>query len=478
MKKFDLIVIGSGSGLEISSEAAGRGMSVAVVEEGPFGGTCLNRGCIPSKMLIHCADVMETIQRSELFGIKARVESIDWQYIIRRAFDEIDSEARGIEEGNLQSPNITVFKGTGRFVQNKTLEVNGEQINADTIVIAAGTRPFVPDIPGLADVPYITSDQALRLPQQPRRLAIVGGGFIAAEMAHFFGALGTEVTLIHRRQLLLREEDEDVSRRFTEVYQRKFNLLLDAQVSRAESRGNEITLEVAMNGSTVEVVADALLMATGRIPNTDLLEVAATGVEIDARGFIKTDEYLETGVAGIWALGDIVGKYLLKHSANLEASYAANNIFNPDSKTPVDYWAMPHAIFASPQVAGVGLTEQEAQRMGVDYVTASYDYHNTAYGSSIEDRDGFVKVLADLETGAIVGGHIIGTDASILIQEVVNPMRMGLNTDAITQSIYVHPALPEVVQRAFGELMYMIEQRRQQGHAHQEHAEEHSQPSH
>lgn len=479
MKKFDMIVIGSGSGLEVSSEAAGRGMSVAVVEEGPFGGTCLNRGCIPSKILIHCADVIETIKRAEIFGIKATVESIDWQYIIRRAFDEIDEDARGIEEGNRKSSNISVFKGTGKFVENKTLEVNGEQITAETILIAAGTRPWVPHIPGLTDVPYITSDQALRLPQQPRRIAIVGGGYIAAEMAHFFGALGTEVTLIHRRQLLLRDEDEDVSRRFTEVYQRRFNMLLDAQVSRAESRGNEIALEVAMDGATVEVVADALLMATGRIPNTDILQVAATGVETDARGFIKTDEFLETGVPGIWALGDIVGKYLLKHSANLEASYASNNIFNPDRKAPVDYWAMPHAIFASPQVAGVGLTEQEADRMEVDYAATSYDYQNTAYGSSIEDKDGFVKVLADLETGAIIGGHIIGTDAATLIQEIVNPMRMGLNTDAITQSIYVHPALPEVVQRAFGELMYMMDQRRQhQGHSQQEHAEGHSQPGH
>ena len=162
MNKFDMIVIGSGSGLEISAEAADRGLSVAVVEEGPFGGTCLNRGCIPSKMLIHCADVMETIQRAELFGIKARVESVDWQYIIRRAVDEIDGDARAIEEGNRRAANITVFKGTGRFVGEKTLEVNGDSIGAETIVIAAGTRPSVPDIPGLAGVPYITSDQALR----------------------------------------------------------------------------------------------------------------------------------------------------------------------------------------------------------------------------------------------------------------------------------------------------------------------------
>ena len=452
MNKFDLIVIGSGSGLEISSEAAGRGLSVAVVEEGPFGGTCLNRGCIPSKMLIHCADVMETIQQAGLFGIKAKVESVDWDYIIRRAYDEIDGEAQAIEEGNRNAANITVFKGTSKFVGQKTLEVNGQSISGESVVIAAGTRPSVPEIPGLDSVPYVTSDQALRLPEQPRRIAIVGGGYIAAEMAHFFGSLGTKVTLIHRGPTLLRAEDEDVARRFTEVYQRKFDLLLGAQVSLASHDGNQVALNVSVNGHTERVAVDTLLMATGRVPNTDLLQVSNTGVETDSRGFVKTDEYLETGVPGVWALGDIVGKYLLKHSANLEAAYAVNNIFNPEHKVAVDYRAMPHAIFASPQVASVGLTEQEAREHNVPYTTASYDYQNTAYGSSIEDRDGFVKALADPDTGEILGAHIIGTDASILIQEVVNAMRLRMPTEAITQSIYVHPALPEVVQRAFGEL--------------------------
>ena len=452
MKKFDLIVVGSGSGLEVSAEAAGRGLSVALVEHGPFGGTCLNRGCIPSKMLIHCADVMETIQRAHLFGIKAKVESVDWQFIIKRVYDEIDSDAQSIEDGNRQAPNIAVYKDTARFVGEKTLEVSGERISADTVVIAAGTRPSVPEIPGLWDVPYITSDEALRLPEQPRRIAIVGGGYIAAELAHFFGSLGTEVTIINRRPILLRGEDEQVSRRFSEVYQRKFNLLLNAQVSRADRNGDEIALEVSVDGHTLSIAADVLLMATGRIPNTDLMEVANTGVEVDGRGFVKTDEYLETGVPGIWALGDIVGKYLLKHSANLEAAYVANNIFNPDRRVAVDYRAMPHAIFASPQVAGVGLTEQAAKERGINYAAATYDYHNTAYGSSIEERDGFVKVLADPETREILGCHIIGTDASTLIQKVTNAMGIGLTTDAITQSIYVHPALPEVIQRAFGEL--------------------------
>ena len=452
MTSFDLVVIGTGSGLDVASEAAESGLSVAVVENGPFGGTCLNRGCIPSKMLIHCADVMETIRGAKRFGIDARVESVDWPFIIQRVFEEIDNESRAIEEGNRQIPNITVYVGTARFVGDKTLEVNGEQIRGETVLIAAGTRPSIPEIPGLEEVPYLTSDEALRLPEQPRRLTIVGGGYIAAEMAHFFRAMGTDVTIVHRRPLLLRGEDEDVARRFTEVYQRRFNMLRDAQVARAYHKDGVITLDVKVGGRTTDVSGDALLLATGRIPNTDLLEVTNTGLEVDQRGFIKTNEYLETGVPGIWALGDIVGKYLLKHSANLEAAHAANNIFNPGSQVEVDYHAMPHAIFASPQVAGVGLTEGEAKEMGVPYVAASYDYYDTAYGSSIEDRDGFAKVLADPETREILGCHIIGSEASILIQEVANAMRLRLSTDAITQSIYVHPALPEVVQRAFGAL--------------------------
>ena len=452
MGDFDLMVIGSGSGLEVSSEAAERGLSVAVVEEGPFGGTCLNRGCIPSKMLIHCANVMETVQRSEAFGIKARVEAVDWQFIVQRASEEVDADARSVEEGNRQVPNISVFKGRGKFVGPKTLEVNGERITATTVVVAAGSRPSIPDIAGLDDVPYITSDQALRLQQQPRRLAIVGGGYIAAELAHFYGALGTEVTLIHRGPSMLRAEDRDVARRFTEVYQRRFDLLLNSRVSRAYRDGGEVALEVSSDGREKTVTVDALLLATGRVPNTDLLEVENTGIEVDERGFIVTDRYLETGAPGIWALGDIVGKYLLKHSANLEVAYVANNIFNPENRVAVDYHAMPHAIFASPQVAGVGLTEQDAEARGIPYEAATYDYSNTAYGSSIEDHDGFVKVLAHPETGEILGCHIIGTDASTLVQEATNAMRAGLTTDGITQSIYVHPALPEVVQRAFGAL--------------------------
>ena len=223
---------------------------------------------------------------------------------------------------------------------------------------------------------------------------------MAAELAHFFGALGTEVSIICRGPFLLRAEDEDVSRRFTEVYDRTFDLHLNSFVSKGSKDGDDIALEVAKGGDTFTVRADTLLFATGRVPNTDLLDVQNTGVQID--------EFLETNVPGIWALGDIVGKYMLKHSANLEAAYVANNMFNPDDKVPVDYHAMPHAIFSSPQVAGVGVTEEEAKEQELDYTSATYDYFDTAYGSSIDDRDGFVKVLAHPHTREILGCHITG----------------------------------------------------------------------
>ena len=452
MKSFDLIVIGSGSGLEVSSAAADRGLSVAVIEPGPFGGTCLNRGCISSKMLIHSADVIETVRNAGRFGIKTEVTAVDWKAIVERVTSMVDSDALAVEQGNREAPNITVFKGSGRFVGHKALEVGGERITAGTILIAAGGRPTVPDIDGLKDVQFITSDQALRVPEQPKSMVLIGGGYIAAEMAHFFGALGTEVAIVEIGPRMLLQEDDDVSSRFTDIYRRKFRLLLNASVKRVGRDGKQLALDVESDGRRQTLSAEMLLVATGRRPNTDLLDVAKTGVTVDERGFVKADEYLETEVPGIWALGDIVGRNQLKHNANLEAVHVANNILDPEHRVAVDYHAIPHAVFASPQVASVGVTERQAGQQNLPYVSASYAYIDTGYGAAIDDRDGFVKVLANRETKEILGCHILGTDASILIQEVANAMRMRLTVDAITQSIYVHPALPEVVQRAFWSL--------------------------
>jgi dihydrolipoamide dehydrogenase len=450
MKTYDLIVIGAGSGLTVSAAAAERGLKVAIIDRGPFGGTCLNRGCIPSKMLIHSADVAEEVRRAGLFGIKARVTGLDWKRLVGRVTRTVDSEAREIEQGNREAGNITVYRDDARFTGPKTLQVGKEAITAERIVIAAGTRPSIPPIPGLPGTPFVTSDEALRLPRQPKRMVVIGGGYIAAELAHFFGSLGTEVTILQRGPILVNNEDEEVSQRFTEAYRRRFNVLLNVDTKSVSYKAGKFTVEVQEGERKPRrLTCDTLLVATGRISNADQLDVAKAGVRLTEKGsYVQVDEHMETNVPGIWALGDIAGKYFFKHSANLEAEYVVQNMFGPD-KVAVNYAAMPHAIFASPQVAGVGATEQELKAKGVDYAKGFFRYIETGMGKAIEDEDGFVKVLADRKTRRILGCHILGTDASALIHEVIIAMRAGLTVDAILDAVYIHPALNEVVQRAF-----------------------------
>ncbi len=449
-KRFDAIIIGAGSGLIISSELANRGLKVAIIEKGPFGGTCLNRGCVPSKMLIRSADVMDEIKRAQLLGINAKVAGIDWQGIIKRTAGTVDREAKEIEQANKSAKNTRVFKGTARFVGKKKLKVGKDILTADKIFICAGTRPLIPPIPGLDKVKYITSDEALRLKKQPASLVIIGGGYIAAELAHFFGSLGTKVTIIQRSGWLLTAEDSEVAQAFTRIFARKHRVLLDTNVVRVFKQGKNIAVECETNGKKQIVAGEQLLVATGRVPNTDILEVEKAGISTYKGGFITTNEFMETNVPGIWAIGDIAGVFLFKHSANLEAEYAVHNALHPRERQKVPYDAMPHAIFSSPQIAGVGMTEDELKAKKIPFIVGRYKYYDTAYGKSIEDKDGFVKVLAHPKTREILGCHILGSDASMLIQEVVVAMKARLGINGILQAVHIHPALPEVVQRAFG----------------------------
>lgn len=449
-KRFDVIVIGAGSGLIISSYAAERGLKVAVVEQSAFGGTCLNRGCIPSKMLIRSADVMDEIKRAQLLGINAKVLGIDWNFIIKRANGFVDKEARELEQANKSDKNTTVYKTTAKFVGKKKLKVGKDVITADKIFICAGTRPSIPQIPGLDKVNYITSDEAMRLQKQPASLVIIGGGYIAAELAHFFGSMGTKVTVLQRSGWLVTAEDAEIAQAFTKVFAKKHNVILNATTERVFKQGKNIAVEYSVGKQKHIAAGEQLLVATGRIPNTDILDVEKTGVITRKPGFITTNGFMETNVPGIWAIGDIAGVYLFKHSANIEASFAVENALNPKQKHPVPYDAMPHAIFSSPQIAGVGMTEDALKDQKIPYVVGRYRYYDTAYGKSIEDKDGFVKVLADPKTRQILGCHILGSDASILIHEVVVAMKAKLGANGILRAVHVHPALPEVVQRAFG----------------------------
>jgi len=443
--KFDLIVIGGGSGLTVVSAAAAQGLKVAVIEEGPLGGTCLNRGCIPTKILVHSADVVQTIKNSGEFGVNVDSKpSIDFEKAMKRSW-VVDEDAQKIEESLRKNPNITLYKERAKFTGQKTILVGGDEISADKIVIAAGTRPSVPPIEGLDSVPYMTSREILRIKELPKELLVIGGGYISTELAYFFSAMGSKVTILQRNVRLLPREDQEIGEKFTEIFSKHCDIKLNFASSKVEKNGDRIVVH-SKDGQKAE--GSHLLIATGRTSNSDILEVEKTGVVMNKHGYVECDQYMQTNVDGIWVLGDIAGKYLFKHSANLEAEVVVRNIFNPDNKVKVDYSAMPHAVFSFPQIAGVGYTEQELKENGMKYLSGKYMYKNSGMGLALGEKEGFVKFLTSYD-GKILGCHIIGPEASTLIHEVLPLMRTGSNNlKDIISTIHIHPALSEVVERA------------------------------
>jgi mycothione reductase len=464
-ENFDLIVIGSGSGLDVANAAASQNLKVAIIEKDMMGGTCLNRGCIPSKLLIHSANVAETIRRANIFGINTSNFSVDFEKIVKRVNDITNAGSEAIRKSYQNSDNPRLFLKECKFIGEKKIAFTDggttTTITAEKILIASGTTPRIPEIKGLKESRFITSNEALRLKQQPRVLTFIGGGYITCELAHFYGSLGTEINIIQLGDTLIPNEDEEISQKFTEVFSKRHNVYLGYRTETITrmKRNNEVndssdTFHITAKNDTIErkieLESDQLLVAVGRVPNSYSLDLQRTGVKVNEKGFVIVDEYLETNVKGIFALGDVVGHFQFKHNANHEAQYAYHNILNPDEKIRVDYTAMPHAIFSSPQVAGVGFTEQQLKMQDKNgYVKSVYPYIQTAMGKAIEDRDGFVKFLVSRKDKKILGCHIMGTDASTLIHEVLVAMKGGYGTiNSIKNIIHIHPALSEVIARA------------------------------
>lgn len=453
MKEFDLIVLGSGSGLDVASAFTSRGKEVAVVEPGPLGGTCLNRGCIPSKMLIHHADVADTIRNSEKFEIDSDINDIDYSKIVQEVNESVAEDSDNIERGLKNSEKHTLYQTEGKFVDDKVIEVDEEKITAEKILVAAGSRPLVPPIDGLRDDVYMTSKDALELDERPDSLVIIGGGYIAVELAHFFGSMGVDITIVEASDRLVSREDREIGEKFTDLLKEKYDVNLGMRASRVEDldSGVKVTAEDE-EGNKESFSGDELLLAAGRTPNTDKINAEGAGLETDERGFLETDENLRTNIDGVYALGDIAGNYMFKHSANYEAQIVYQNLLT-NGTHKVDFTAMPHAIFSSPQISGVGKTEQELEEEDQEYVVGKYDYGNTGMGLALKEKDGFVKVLADPENEEILGCHMMGPHASSIIHEVLVAMRTGRSkVDEIKDTIHIHPALNEVVHRAFNQI--------------------------
>lgn len=455
MEKYDLIVIGAGSGLTVVSQAASMGMKVALVEKGPMGGTCLNRGCIPSKALLHAADIMTIIEDASRFGIDVKDVSVNFKKVMNWMRSVIEGDAEEIEESIRNDDNTTLYKARGKFIDSMTMEVDGEEITGNKIVIAAGAREHIPEIKGLKEAGFLTSTTLLENNEQPERLVIIGGGYVGCEFAYFFARLGTKVTIVQRAETLIPSEDKDIGKAFTDYMKKIMDVHTNTESHKIEKSKNHVIVHAhdESAGKDISIECDEILLAAGRVPNTDILQVDKTGVRTDDNGFIVVDGHMRTSNEKIWALGDIVGKYMFKHVANYQAELVTYNALM-DKNYTMDYDKIPRAMFTYPQVAGVGLTEQQAREKGFNIKIGRYDYTKVGKAAAIGEQLGFGKSIIDSDSNKILGLHIIGRDASELVHEAIATMNSKDPTaSTILRSIHIHPTLAEIMPGVVGNIV-------------------------
>jgi len=453
VEHFDIAIIGTGSGNSILDQRYAD-KRIAICEQGVFGGTCLNVGCIPTKMFVYAAEAAQNVREAGRFGVDAHIDGVRWNDIVSRVFGRIDPLAAGGENYRRSSPNVTVYASHTRFAGRtdggyRLRTDDGDEFTAEQVVIAAGSRAMVPDAVAGCGVDFHTSDTIMRIAELPEHLVIVGGGFVAAEFAHVFSALGSRITLVIRGGTMLSHCDDTVCERFTDIAGKKWEIRSHRTMIGAHRDGSDIVVELD-DSSTMR--ADTVLVATGRIPNGDQLNAESVGVELD-NGRVVVDEYQRTTARGIFALGDVCSPYQLKHVANHEARVVRHNLLadwdNTDDLMPSDHRYVPSAVFTDPQIAMVGLTENQSRAAGFDIKVKVQDYADVAYGWAMEDTTGFAKIIVERDTGLILGAHIMGHQASSLIQPLIQAMSFGLaGQDMARGQYWIHPALPEVIENA------------------------------
>lgn len=457
MKEYDVIVVGSGAGLLIVEKALAHDLSVALVDKGPLGGTCLNLGCIPSKMLIYPGDRVAEIREAGKLGVSATVGKIDFPLIMERMRNVVRKGENHIREGIGYTEDLDFYEGTGYFVKDYVIEINGEQIRGRKIFIASGARPRIPAVKGIEKIDCLTNESVLQMTERPESLIIIGGGYIGAEYAHFFSAMGIRVTLLQGNARLVPDEEPEIS----ELLRKEMGRWMDVRTGtkvvevQKESAGYVVVARDQTSGGTTRLQSEKIMIAAGRTSNADLLKVENTGVKTDERGYIRVNEYFETSKKSIWAFGDAIGKKMFRHVANREASLLWDNVGHK-KRVAMDYRSAPHAVFSYPEIASVGLTEEQARREfdPGKLLVGKAKYSEVARGEAMMEEESFAKAIVKRD-GKIIGFHIIGPHASILIQEVINAMANDLDIWSIGKAMHIHPALPEVIVATFGNLQQM-----------------------
>lgn len=450
MKKYDLIVIGGGRASNLAVAVAATGKSVALIERDRLGGSCPNRGCVPSKLLIGFAEVARKVRESSLHFVDAEIKSIDVTRMIRDT-----NEWSALVDARYESRHpdkLDLYRGHGAFVSNHVVEVNDEHLTAPDIVIATGSRPR----PGpFKDLPIWTSDDLFPLKYKvPKSITIVGGGFIAVELANFFDAVGVETTVMVIDERLLPAEDDDIAAIFTEEFTRNVDTRFNTSIESASYDGKQFTLELN-TGDTHRT--EALLYAIGRQLNIDTIGLGNTDISLDERGGIVRDDYLQTSVPGVYAIGDAATRYQLQHIATFETNFVQNRIIN-GSTSVMDYGAISHAVFSNPEVAATGMTEAEAVDTGRPYVAVIEGWTLSARALSTRLIYPRTKLIVDASTYEVLGCHLIGPEASTMIHEIMMLMHLDNDIRKITELVHIHPALPEALVVAARAAIVAIEQ--------------------
>lgn len=446
MKKYDAIIIGGGQAANpLSQELAKKGWQVALVERKYLGGSCINYGCTPTKKMIASARVAYLARRAPEYGVQTGEVTVDLPKIVKMKDELVQSWRDRLVKRAEQNDHVTLIHGEACFSGPKQISVDNQELTAEHIFINTGSYPQIPPIDGLENVPYYTNLNILDLSEIPKHLLVIGGSYIGLEFGQMFRRFGSEVTVIEQSGQIVEHEDEDVSQTLRETLEKEgIKFLINARVKRAEKDGQgAIRLEVETSQSGVsQVDGSHLLLAAGRKPNTEELNLSAVGVETDQRGYIPVNDYLETNVPGIYALGDVKGGPAFTHISYNDYQIVFHNLFHED-KQSIKNRIIPYTLYTDPELGRVGMTEKEARKAGRNIKVGKIPLSYVARATERNETDGLMKVIVDADTDRILGAAILSVDGGELVQTLMVAMMAGAPWTMLKGAVYIHPTLTE-----------------------------------
>ena len=442
--KFDAIVIGSGQGGNpLCHGLADRGWKVALVEKAHLGGTCINYGCTPTKTMAASAQVAHYARNAARWGVHTGPVEVNLAEIVARKNKIVQSFRSGQESRVAARPTLKLFRGTARFTGPHQIRVNDETLEGDRIFINTGTRPAVPKISGIEDSGYLTNATIMDLEKVPQHLIVLGGGYIGLEFGQMFRRFGSEVTVVHHSGQILPREDADVVAELQKALEGEgIHFRLSVKPVRASRENDKVVLTLAGTDGETVIEGTHLLLATGRTPNTEELELAQAGIETDKSGYVKVNSKLETNVPGVWALGDVKGGPAFTHISYNDYQLIYANLVEGKNLT-TDGRIVPYAVFTDPQLGGVGMTEKEARAKGYRLKIGKYPLAYVARAIEREETAGLMKIIVDAATDKILGASILSLEGGELVQILHAMMLAGAPYTLLKGAIYVHPTLAE-----------------------------------